>query len=105
MKIRAAVAREGNPHPKFEDVELDGPRADEVLVRMVATGICHTDLKAASVFPFVPRPVVLGHEGAGVVEQVGSAVTKVAPGDHVVLSFSYCGHCRSCREGRAGLLP
>ena len=99
MKIRAAVAREGNPYPRFEDVELSGPREDEVLVRMVATGVCHTDLKAASVFAFVPRPVVLGHEGAGVVERVGAAVTKVVSGDHVVLSFSYCGHCRSCREG------
>ena len=71
MKIRAAVAREGNPHPKFENVELDGPRADEVLVRMVATGVCHTDLKAASVFAFVPKPVVLGHEGAGIVRAGG----------------------------------
>jgi aryl-alcohol dehydrogenase len=100
MKIRAAVARAGNPHPRFEDVELSGPRADEVLVRMVATGVCHTDLKAVSVFAFVPRPVVLGHEGAGIVERVGAAVTKVAPGDPVVLSFSYCGHCPSCREGQ-----
>ena len=99
MKIRAAVAREGNPHPQFEDVELSGPRADEVLVRMVATGVCHTDLKAASVFAFVPKPVVLGHEGAGVVEQVGAAVTKVVPGDHVVMSFNSCGVCPSCVDG------
>jgi aryl-alcohol dehydrogenase len=80
-------------------VELDEPRADEVLVRMTAAGLCHTDLGVASGgLPF-PLPGVLGHEGAGVVEQVGPAVTSVGPGDHVLLSFTSCGHCGNCHGG------
>jgi aryl-alcohol dehydrogenase len=80
-----------------QDVQLDDPRPTEILVRMAAVGICHTDLTiAAGHIPF-PLPGVLGHEGAGVVEAVGSAVTRVAPGDHVVLTFTSCGHCPSCR--------
>lgn len=72
---------------------------DEVLVRVTAAGLCHTDLVARDqVYP-VPLPVVLGHEGAGVVEAVGERLQKVAPGDHVVLSFLYCGRCRPCLDG------
>ena len=78
---------------------LEPPRADEVLVRIVATGLCHTDLVVRDqVYP-VPLPIVLGHEGAGVVAAVGSAVTKVGPGDHVALSFLNCGQCRPCFDG------
>lgn len=78
---------------------MEPPRPDEVLVRIVATGLCHTDLVVRDqVYP-VPLPVVLGHEGAGIVEAVGSAVTKVAPGDHVALSFMHCGQCRPCLDG------
>jgi aryl-alcohol dehydrogenase len=97
MKIRAALTTDPGT-VAITQLELRGPRAHEVLVRIVAVGICHTDLKSASAASPVPRPVVLGHEGAGIVEQVGSAVTKVAPGDHVVLSFAFCGDCAACRD-------
>jgi aryl-alcohol dehydrogenase len=71
-----------------------------VLVRMVATGVCHTDLKAAGDDSPVPKPAVLGHEGAGVVEEVGAGVTKLAPGDAVVMTFDSCGRCPSCRDAQ-----
>jgi aryl-alcohol dehydrogenase len=98
MRIRAAVSREVDAPPRIEALQLAAPRADEVLVRVVAAGICHTDLRAhaGGGLP-VPRPVVLGHEGAGVIEQVGSAVQHLRPGDRVVLSGSSCGGCPSCR--------
>jgi aryl-alcohol dehydrogenase len=72
-----------------------GPKDDEVLIKIVASGVCHTDLEAikGSGSPF---PAVFGHEGAGIVEKVGSSVTNVKPGDHVVLSYSYCGECPNC---------
>ena len=73
---------------------------DEVLVRVAAAGICHTDLIMRDQWYPVPLPAVLGHEGAGVVERVGSAVTLVAPGDRVGMSFDSCGHCPTCRTGR-----
>ena len=97
MKITAAVSRAGAPAPVLEQVELGEPRDDEILVRLVATGICHTDLHAhAGIGLPVPKPAVLGHEGAGVVERVGSAVTHLKPGDHVVMSGGSCGECPSC---------
>ena len=99
MKIRAAVSREGQPAPVIETIDLSPPRADEVLVRIVAAGVCHTDVRAhkGGAVP-TPRPVVLGHEGAGVVEAVGAGVLHVQPGDHVVLSGSSCGICPCCRD-------
>jgi aryl-alcohol dehydrogenase len=99
MKITAAVAREKSRPFTIEQLELEEPRPDEVLVRIVAAGICHTDLAASSADSTVPFPAVLGHEGAGVVERVGSRVTKVRQGDHVVLTFMSCGHCRTCQRG------
>lgn len=94
----AVVPAKGAPFT-LTDVTLDAPRPDEVVVRMVAAGLCHTDLSVrAGVLPS-QFPVVLGHEGAGVVEEVGSAVTSVAPGDHVLLSFTSCGRCRNCVDG------
>ena len=96
---RAAVVESGGAPFTLSEVELDEPGPHEALVRMVATGLCHTDLGVASGgLPF-PLPGVLGHEGAGVVEAVGPAVTGVAPGDHVVLSFTSCGDCRNCDGG------
>lgn len=96
---KAAVVESGGAPFTLSTVELDEPRPKEALVRMVATGLCHTDLGVASGgLPF-PLPGVLGHEGAGVVEAVGSAVTEVAPGDHVILSFTSCGTCHNCRDG------
>ena len=100
MKITAAVTRE-KAHPfVIEEVEIDEPRSDEVLVRIVATGICHTDLIVRDQWLPVPLPIVLGHEGAGIVERVGLSVTKVQPGDHVVLTYGRCGQCVSCLDGR-----
>ncbi|MGF0176504.1 NAD(P)-dependent alcohol dehydrogenase [Streptomyces sp. Marseille-Q5077] len=96
---RAAVVESGGAPFTLSGVELDEPGPHEAVVRMVAAGLCHTDLGVASGgLPF-PLPGVLGHEGAGVVEAVGPAVTGVAPGDHVVLSFTSCGDCRNCRGG------
>ncbi|HEU4781207.1 MAG TPA: NAD(P)-dependent alcohol dehydrogenase, partial [Steroidobacteraceae bacterium] len=79
-------------------LDLEAPRDEEVLVRIVATGVCHTDIVVRDGHLPTPPPVVLGHEGAGVVERVGNKVTKVAPGDHVVLTFNSCGRCASCIE-------
>ena len=99
MRIEAAVSRAAAPYPVIETLELERPRAGEVLVRIVASGICHTDLRVHSGRgPGTPRPVVLGHEGAGVVEELGPGVTTLARGDHVVLSGSSCGVCPSCRR-------
>lgn len=100
MKITAAVLRKAGEPYGLEDVELAEPRADEVLVRLVATGICHTDLVAAAGHHAAGSPVVLGHEGAGVVEAVGADVGSVQPGDHVVLSYAWCGTCAKCGQGR-----
>lgn len=97
MDILAAVFADATPALRRLTIAAPGPQ--EVRVRMVATGVCHTDLKAAGPGSPVPRPVVLGHEGAGVVESVGAAVTKVAPGDPVVLTFASCGACPGCRDG------
>jgi aryl-alcohol dehydrogenase len=96
---KAAVVEAGGSPFTLSSIELDEPRADEVLVRMTAAGLCHTDLGVASGgLPF-PLPGVLGHEGAGIVEAVGSAVTRVSPGDRVLLSFTSCGDCANCRDG------
>ncbi len=96
MKVHAAVTRAVRSPFSLERLELEEPRASEILVRVVATGVCHTDIAMRDqTFP-VPQPIVLGHEGAGVVERVGSGVTKVAPGDHVVMTYNSCGFCPSC---------
>ncbi len=99
MQIRAAVVREAGRFV-LEAIELDEPQASEVLVRVVATGMCHTDLAALDQHLPYPLPAVLGHEGAGIVERVGAAVTRLRVGDPVVLSFDSCGHCANCQSGR-----
>lgn len=99
---RAAVVVAGQPDYTIVDVALEAPGAHEVLVRVVAVGMCHTDETVRSGWPAERQPMVFGHEGAGVVEQVGSAVTHVARGDHVVMSFSSCGSCDSCSDGLVG---
>ncbi|MFG2576568.1 NAD(P)-dependent alcohol dehydrogenase [Streptomyces sp. NPDC048481] len=99
LTTRAAVVESAGAPFTLSDVVLDDPAPHEAVVRLVAAGLCHTDLGVAGGgLPF-PLPGVLGHEGAGVVETVGSAVTGVVPGDHVVLSFTSCGRCRNCLGG------
>lgn len=98
MKIKAAVTKgQGQPF-SIEEVELAAPKANEILVKIVATGVCHTDAVARDL-AIAPLPAVLGHEGAGVVEQVGEGVKDIEPGDHVVLSFAHCGICSNCLTG------
>ncbi|HEX6352849.1 NAD(P)-dependent alcohol dehydrogenase [Actinophytocola sp.] len=95
----AAIVESPGAGFTLSDVVLDKPAHDEVLVRLVAAGLCHTDLGAAAgAFPF-PLPGILGHEGAGVVESVGADVDSVRPGDRVLLSFTSCGTCADCRDG------
>ncbi|MEW6636871.1 MAG: NAD(P)-dependent alcohol dehydrogenase [Actinomycetota bacterium] len=100
MRIAAAVAREKEQPFSMEELELASPRSGEVLIRVVATGMCHTDLIVRDQWYPVPLPCVLGHEGAGVVEEVGEGVTKVEPGDKVVLTFASCGKCATCLSGK-----
>lgn len=92
------VRQKGGPF-QIEDLVQGEPRSDEVLVRVVATGMCHTDMVARDQLYDVPLPVVLGHEGSGIVEEVGASVKKVAVGDHVVLTYMWCGHCKPCLHG------
>lgn len=98
MKIEAAVARAKCAPLSMETVDLESPRMDEILVRLVATGICHTDIAMRDQAYPVPQPIVLGHEGAGIVAAVGDAVTKVKPGDRVIMTFNSCGRCSSCTD-------
>ncbi|HEX8106057.1 MAG TPA: alcohol dehydrogenase catalytic domain-containing protein [Solirubrobacteraceae bacterium] len=105
MKIRAAVLEQFGEPLVVQDVDLAPPRAGEVLVRLHACGVCHTDLYTASgVDPSGYAPCVLGHEGAGVVEAVGDGVRSLAKGDHVVTLFSpQCGECVNCRSGKTNI--
>ena len=98
--IQAAVLRKKGGPLEIETLEMEWPRDDEVLVRLVASGICRTDIDFCDDWDEADGAVVLGHEGAGVVEQIGKRVKVVKPGDHVVLSYQSCGRCRKCRGGR-----
>src|SRR5260370_35600627 len=101
MKITAAVVTARSAPFELQTLDLAGPQADEVLVRIVASGLCHTDLHARDgYFPNLPYPIVCGHEGAGIVEAVGAAVTDLVPGAPVVISFPDCGECEPCQAGR-----
>jgi len=99
MKIRAAVTHRQGQSFAIETVDLAAPKSDEVLIKVVATGVCHTDAVARDL-GVSPYPIVLGHEGAGIVERIGENVTSLAPGDHVVVSFAHCGRCENCLTGR-----
>src|SRR3954466_9744454 len=99
MKITAAVSRGGTLFAAVEQLEREGPRAGEMRVRLVATGICHTDLHEHP-GRHAPQPIVLGHEGAGIVEEVGPGVRGFEVGDPVILSGNSCGHCPSCLANR-----
>jgi S-(hydroxymethyl)glutathione dehydrogenase / alcohol dehydrogenase len=105
VRVRAAVLEEFGQPLAVQEVELEEPHAGEALVRLVACGVCHTDLYTASgADPSGYAPAVLGHEGAGVVERVGEGVTSVAPGDHVVTLFSpQCRECLHCLDERTNL--
>jgi aryl-alcohol dehydrogenase len=96
----AAVVREAGAPFELLSLGLGEPRADELAVRVDAVGICHTDVSVAAGDFGMPFPLVVGHEGTGVVEEVGAEVEGIAVGDRVVLSFDWCGHCRNCTDGR-----
>jgi S-(hydroxymethyl)glutathione dehydrogenase/alcohol dehydrogenase len=102
MLIRAPVLHEVNKPQVLEDVEVDEPRASEVLVRVIASGVCHSCYSSArGDWEGTQVPGILGDEGAGIVERVGADVTRVRPGDHIILSWApYCGHCHYCQMGR-----
>ena len=116
MKITAAVTREKAKPFSIEELNIEEPHSDEVLVRVTATGICHPDLIVRDQWLPVLLPIVLGHEGAGIVERVGQSVTKVQPDGHVVLSYGRCGRSFSAsktfsrlrfhwKKGEAAFLP
>ena len=104
MQITAAVVHEKSGPFVIDTFELCEPRPDEVIVRVVASGMCQTDLHGRDGYYLSPYPTVYGHEGAGVVHAVGSAVRALAPGDHVVMSYPWCGACANCRQQRHELL-
>jgi aryl-alcohol dehydrogenase len=100
MEITAAVVKEKGSNFELEKVLLDRPKSEEVLVKIVATGICHTDLVARDFVMGSPNfPVILGHEGSGIIESIGSDVHHLKVGDHVVMSYGFCGECDICRTG------
>lgn len=99
--MKAAVLHEVGHPLTVEEVQLDNPHSREVLVRTAAVGVCHSDLHYIEGLYTVPKPVILGHESAGVVEKVGSEVRYVSPGDHVITCLSvFCGHCEFCTTGK-----
>lgn len=100
MRIQAAVTYEKGAPFKIDEVELDAPRFGEILVRIVASGICHTDEAVQHQFIPTPLPAVLGHEGAGIVEDVGPGVYDFEVGDRVGISFGFCNTCVNCRKAR-----
>ncbi|HYX83740.1 MAG TPA: alcohol dehydrogenase catalytic domain-containing protein [Gaiellales bacterium] len=102
--MRAAILFEIGDPLRVENVEVDPPGPGEVAVRMAASGVCHSDLHVVDGIHDAPRPVILGHEGAGVVEEVGPGVSGLTPGDHVILSWlPHCGRCRFCVSGRPNI--
>ncbi|MBQ0065231.1 MAG: NAD(P)-dependent alcohol dehydrogenase [Firmicutes bacterium] len=100
MKIKAAVTHSKGAPFQIEEVELAEPKFGEILVRIVASGICHTDEVVQNQFIPVPLPAVLGHEGAGIVEKVGLGVTEFKKGDRVGITFSSCGECPCCQKAK-----
>lgn len=104
MRTRAAVTYGLNTRFEVKEVELDEPGPNEVLVHLVASGVCHSDMHHVTGDQIAALPMIFGHEGAGVVEKVGNNVTHVGPGDHVVMSYlPSCGTCRWCTDGQTNL--
>jgi aryl-alcohol dehydrogenase len=99
MKVRVAVVEKKGAPFIFRETEMDEPRPDEILVRVVATGICHTDAHIRNQGYETPLPIILGHEGSGIVERVGAEVRTVQAGDRVVMSYPSCGRCEYCLAG------
>lgn len=99
MQSIAAVTLEQGQAFELKNIQVQAPKDDEVLIDIVATGVCHTDAVARDLAGVVPLPAVLGHEGAGIVREVGALVTEVSAGDHVVLSFASCHQCAHCLTG------
>lgn len=99
MKIQAAVLYEKSGPFEFQEVEIGEPRSDELLIRVVSTGICHTDAHVRMHPEGSKLPIVLGHEGTGVIEKVGAGVESLKAGDRVIMSYPLCGHCDHCLEG------
>ncbi len=98
MEIQAAITRQTGKPLSIETLKIDTPRDNEILVKISATGICHTDLSVMAGYLPTPLPAVLGHEGAGIVEKVGNSIKKVKVGDPVVITFNACGTCPSCQN-------
>ena len=101
LSASAAVLSEISGNLEIKTVSIDDPRADEVLVKIAACGICHTDLVIQHGALPIPLPIVLGHEGAGHIVSVGSNVSNLSPGDPVVLSYSSCGNCSTCQSNQS----
>ncbi|MFA9380883.1 MAG: alcohol dehydrogenase catalytic domain-containing protein, partial [Acetanaerobacterium sp.] len=99
MKLEAAVIFEKGQPFQFKELELDAPKFNEVLIKVTACGVCHTDEVARQQIIPVPLPAVFGHEGCGVIEEVGPGVSNFKKGDRVGLSYGYCGTCEACRSG------
>ena len=102
VEMRGAVVRAQHGPFAIERLKLEDPMPGEVLVRIAGVGMCHTDLVVRDQYFPTPLPALLGHEGSGVVERVGAGVTKVKPGDHVVMSYASCGQCANCQRGLYG---
>ena len=104
MKSQAVICRTLNAPPHIETIEIDPPQRGEVMVKMVACGVCHSDLSATNGTINFALPLILGHEGAGVVREVGEGVSEFKVGDHVLTSFvTMCGKCRYCAIGKPAL--
>src|ERR1700737_1246537 len=102
--MKAAIFNGPNQPLKIENVDIDEPQDREVRVKVVASGVCHSDLHFVDGFYMWPTPAILGHEAAGVVEKVGKQVTYVKPGDHVIACLSvFCGYCPECMSGHPNL--
>ena len=100
MQITAAVVRKRSGAFQIETLDLCDPRADELLVEVVASGMCATDLHGRDAYYPTQFPKVFGHEGAGIVRAIGKSVTTFKTGDHVVMSYPWCGTCPNCRTQR-----
>lgn len=98
MNLEVAIVEEKGKIEK-KKIKISRPKEDEALVRMIGTGICHTDISVSNQVVETPLPLVLGHEGAGIIEEVGGNVEGFEVGDHVVISFSFCGKCHRCVHG------